>query len=151
MSEPRRLEAVVTPVKTAEVIAALWHAWRSYWGTSPPKRESIQLLAAQWALETGWGKSCMCYNLGNVRGSTTDGCCWQFYKCNELLPIDQATRLVQVGRGLVYITSEVGDKVWTWFVPDHPGSRFRAFESLEAGALDYMTIMMRRFSASLLP
>lgn len=64
--EPRELPCVATPCTPGELAPVLADAWREVIGTEP-SRASLLILLAQWALETGWGKSCYCWNLGNYR------------------------------------------------------------------------------------
>jgi hypothetical protein len=113
----------VTPVSPAEVLGALGRAWTKTFGQDA-ERKSLLVLLSQWALETGRGKSMHCYNLGNVKstGQTGD---WCFFRCNEIL----------------------NGKV-EWFDPEHPQTRFRAFGTLDEGALDYLTALHRRFEKS---
>lgn len=59
-----------TKISTKEAIEALVYGWNKTVNTCPDK-SSIGILVAQWAFETGWGKFCWNYNLGNHR--TYDG------------------------------------------------------------------------------
>ena len=118
---PRELPDTITPIKLAELIPALWHAYRAVTGKTPTRQE-ISLLAAWWGLETGWGKSCHCFNLGNAKSRDGDGRCWCFFRCNEII------------NGRV-----------VWFDPPNPGCRFRAFESIEDGAADWVALIHSQF------
>ena len=111
------------------------------------KKEAVCLLAAQWALETGNGHSCHCWNLGNVKSSEGDGHDWCFFKCNELLSQQVASRLTAADPEHVKVTSapDANGCVWTWFYPPHPGCRFRAFDTLLDGAVDQVAVMAGRF------
>ncbi len=90
-----------------------------------PKRESLIVLLAQWALETGRGHSMHCFNIGNIKGRPggTDGHDWVFFRCNEVL------------KGKI-----------VWFDPPDPGCCFRAYDNLELGARDYLALLRKRFS-----
>jgi hypothetical protein len=118
-----RLDDTVTPVSPAEVLGALGRAWSKTFGQEAD-RKSLLVLLSQWALETGRGKSMHCYNLGNVKSTGQSGD-WCFFRCNEIL----------------------NGKV-EWFDPDHPQTRFRAFATLDDGALDYLTTLHQRFEKS---
>jgi Putative peptidoglycan binding domain len=118
-----RLPDQLTPVTPSEVFASLEHAWKTAFDTTP-HRTSLLVLLAQWALETGRGKSMHCYNLGNVKSSQQQGD-WCFFRCNEII------------RGKV-----------VWFEPDNPACCFRAFATLEAGALDYLQTLFQRFKSA---
>ena len=121
---PRELPDKLTKCTAADLVWALWRAWIQLFG-APPKPKSIWVLAAQWALETGWGKSCHCWNLGNRKHVDGDGRCFTFYRCNEI----------------------IGGKV-VWFDPPSPGCCFCAFQSLDEGALDYLAFLARRYAVA---
>jgi hypothetical protein len=116
-----RIEDQKTPVTEAEVYAALARAWQKSFASSAA-RSSLLVLLSQWALETGRGHSMHCYNLGNVKSRQQSGD-WCFFRCNEI----------------------IGGKV-VWFDPDDPACCFRAFATLDDGALDYLTTLEQRFT-----
>jgi hypothetical protein len=113
-----------TPLETREAILA---AWRSLFGTEPSK-QTLCVLLAQWALETGRGKACFCWNLGNMKypgppvqlGECGD---WQFYACNEI----------------------IGGKT-VWFYPPNRGCCFQAFGTLTEGCIAYLGLLARRYA-----
>jgi hypothetical protein len=121
MSEQQRPDAL-TRASVPEVYAALRSAWDALFGEIPA-RESLLVLLAQWALETGRGKSMHCYNLGNIKHVPGDGRDFTYFRCNEIIN---------------------GKEVW--FDPPHPACCFRAYPTLEAGAADYLALLQRRFS-----
>jgi hypothetical protein len=118
-------ESIRPPVQThctpAELYRALGDAWRPLCGTEPT-RGGILVLLAHWALETGFGHSCWCYNLGNVKHVAGDGRDFYQIRCNELVN---------------------GNAVW--YDPPHPATSFRAFDSLASGVVDYLTILRGQF------
>ncbi|HVJ15040.1 MAG TPA: hypothetical protein VM686_06350, partial [Polyangiaceae bacterium] len=118
-----RVDDQLTPVTPAQVLQALGVAWQEQFG-STPHRTSLLVLVSQWALETGRGRAMHCFNLGNVKsnGKTGD---WCFFRCNEVL------------EGKV-----------VWFEPDHEACRFRAFATLQDGALDYLKTLHQRFQSA---
>lgn len=118
---PRELPDTKTPVFVPDLASVLWHAWTALVG-SPPVHAAIELLVAWWGLETGWGRSCHCFNLGNAKGVVGGSRCWTFFACNELI-----------------------NGKWVWFYPKNPGCCFRAFETLEAGAVDWLALIHDRF------
>jgi hypothetical protein len=118
--------AAVTAWTPAQVGQALVDAWARLFGASATA-SSIAILLSQWALETGWGKSCWCSNLGNARPPSTRGdvlCC-------------------QIPGGKV---SEILDGHECFFAPPSRGSTFRAFRSLSEGADYYLNLLHTRFS-----
>lgn len=98
---------------------------RSWPGGEFPKRESVLCVLAQNALETGFGKACHGWNLGNAKHIKGDGRGWSMFKCNEVL----------------------AGKV-EWFSPPHPQTWFRAFDALDAGSKDYLDMLRERFDKS---
>ncbi len=115
-----RLPDQLTPVSPTQVLESLGRAWQLLFSTRP-HRTSLLVLLAQWALETGRGHSMHCYNLGNVKSDQQHGD-WCFFRCNEIL----------------------NGKV-VWLSPDEPGCCFRAFATLDAGSLDYLKTLHKRF------
>jgi hypothetical protein len=115
-----RLQDQLTPVTPPQLFGALSRAWQKAFNETP-HRTSLLVLLAQWALETGRGHSMHCYNLGNVKSAQKSGD-WCFFRCNEIIN---------------------GKEVW--FEPDHPACCFRAFASLDDGALDYLNTLHDRF------
>jgi hypothetical protein len=146
---PVELPAQKTPATTEQIVEALWKAWMGYFG-SIPKKESIWVVAAQWALETGWGNEMWDWNMGNVKSRDGDGYDFQFYGCGEEISLAEANRwkakdptLVTVKR--IYENKD-GPKASVWVDPPHWACRFRAFHSLVEGATDYLGLLVKRFS-----
>jgi hypothetical protein len=71
-SGPVFISAEKTPSTPQQVFEALACAWRKQLGKEP-KRESLLVLLAQWAFETGRGKSQWNFNLGNSKGKPDGG------------------------------------------------------------------------------
>jgi len=143
---PERLPDKKTPVSKEALITALWQAWLNLF-EEPPKKESLWVLLAQTSLETGWMKSCHCYNLGNVKSREGDGYDYTYFACNEILKKAQAEAYQAKSPTTAKITAYRKDGTCIlWFYPDHPGCRFRAFDSLLEGATDHVGIVHKRFS-----
>jgi hypothetical protein len=143
-----RLVAEKTPATVQEIFTALWRAWVQIFGTTP-RVESILILLAQWAFETGYGKAMRCFNFGNVKSTPTDGFDYCYFACNEILTKAQALAYVAKNPETAKITKVRDDgKVVIWFYPDHPGCRFRAFHSIFEGAIDHLSIVSKKFSKS---
>jgi hypothetical protein len=109
----------LTPLTAGEVARAFQYAFTRLIG-HPPKPRTLAILMAQSALESGRWKSLHCFNLTNIKASTTYEGLYCLYRCNEI----------------------INGKV-EWFDPPHPQCRFRAFESLEDASLDYLTFLQR--------
>lgn len=114
------LDDKLTQLTPAEVCRAFM---RAFFGvtTSMPSSETLALLMAQSALESGRWKSLHCFNFTNIKASDTYVGFACFYRCNEI----------------------INGKV-EWFDPPHPQCRFRAFKSIDGGALDYLTFLSTR-------
>ncbi len=112
----------ITPSTAKEIAAALVRAWRALWNETPA-RQAILVLLAHGAFETGWWKALRCFNLGNAKSVPGDGHCYTHFACSEI----------------------VNGKV-VRFQPPHPVTRFRGFRTPAEGALDYLTLLRRRFS-----
>jgi hypothetical protein len=144
---PIELDANKTPITKQDLLLALWQAWYQIFGDEA-KHESICVMGGQWALETGWGKSMWDFNLGNVKSVDGDGHDYQFFGCGEELPLSVAQHavhdspLVKVVRQ--YSVNNV-PMASVWIDPKHPWCRFRAFNSLLEGAIDYVKLLNKRF------
>lgn len=143
-----KLRDQILTIKSVDVFNGLWIAWLNLFD-SPPKKESIFVLMAQSALETGRWKSIHCYNFGNIKSSDKDGRDYCFYACNELMPIKMAQNYAAKSPSTAKITAVRNDgNAWIWFYPDHPASRFRAFKTLNEGATDYLGFLRRKYSTA---
>lgn len=60
---------LVTSPSRKEFLEAFYEAW--VYSQGRPSRLVAAILFAQFAFETGWGKYCYCWNLGNVRAQDT--------------------------------------------------------------------------------
>lgn len=145
---PDRLPPQRTPWTTQELFTALGTAWSHYFNSSAT-REQLCLLLAHVVFETGWGRGCWNFNLGNAKSVVGDGYDYTFFACTEDMSIAQAKALVDnphaIGRIEVVSTTAAGRATCRFF-PDHPACRFRAFRTLPLGCLDYLTLLVRRFS-----
>ena len=110
-------------ISPAELYGALRLSWRCLFGVDPSP-DSILVLMAQWALETGHGKSCYCHNLGNVKSNLKSGD-WYFMRCWEIID---------------------GEKVW--IDPDNPGCAFKAYNDLFTATLAHLETLSIRYAKS---
>jgi hypothetical protein len=114
------LSDVVTPLTPRDVMWALRAAYERV-TSLVPSRDTLALLTAQSALETGRWKAIHCFNLGNVKAAETYAGFYTCFRCNEVI-----------------------DGKTVWFDPPHPQTRFRAFISLEDGARDHLEFLAGR-------
>ncbi len=149
----KRLEAVETPVSALEVADALAQAWRTRLGNDP-SNAALAVLLAQSALETGHWKHSYCYNLGNAKATRSWDGDWCFYYADEIVPAARAelalaTRAPRTdghaGHDVV-VKALPNHRAQVTLYPDHEWCRFRAFETLQAGAEDYLGLLHERFA-----
>lgn len=151
-----RFEAVKTLITIPDVGRALQRA--AIERDEPLSVASVLVLLAQFALETGRGKSCYNFNLGNVKAATPTVEHVYFY-CNEILSPKEANRLLgraarrSDGSGLLDTavnitasTARTDGRVVVDFWPDSPVTRFRRFASLDDGALFYFSFLRDRYT-----
>lgn len=114
---PLKLPATRTPVSVPELAEALRVAAGAELGAQLT-RDALLVLLAQWHLETGGGVFCMCWNIGNAKSVMGDGYDWTEFATTEVVR---------------------GETI-------HLVGRFRAFETLAAGAADYVRLLAHRFA-----
>lgn len=130
---------VLTP---AEAIRALRSAYETLEGVTPSP-ECLSIHTAQAMLESGRFKSCHNYCFTNAKASPTYAGYFSCYKCNEQLADGWHWYLPEGELTGGYGTPLKGAPLP---VPDgHPQTRFRAFLTAEAGALDHMQLEKRKF------
>ena len=149
-----KVEAVRTPCEPAALGRALGLAWFRLFGAMPA-RASVDLLLAQWAFETSRGRACYAWNLGNSKATSAWDGDFCERPCNELLTEKQAADALSRaaprtdGPGSdVLLGGTVGSLRIVWFYASNPASRFRAFSTLDAGALDYLDLLHNRFASA---
>lgn len=138
----QELPATLTPVSVTNVADALCDAWLNQFGTTVEKYQ-LAVILAQSALETGFWKSCVCYNLGGVKAAIGGYADWCVFETTERLPADKA-------RAVASMTPNAKLKT---FVPDDDGKLivelpqpFRAFHTLADGAAFYLGELYAGFS-----
>jgi hypothetical protein len=135
---PDTLTAVKTPVKITELAAAFREAGLSI--------EAAELAVAHSALETGWWKECWNWNLGNAKATSYEP--HVFRPCGEELPasqVDRADTRLQVvkeyeRKGVPYLSVN--------FLPNHPMTRFKAYDSLAAAVQAHVNMLKSKFPKS---
>jgi hypothetical protein len=121
-SPPGRFRALTggrTPLDGPEAARHLARAWRETFGKDPSPR-ALGILWAQWALETGRGRSMHGNNFGGLKGVGPEG--------------GSAVLATREGFG----STETRIR-----------SRFRAYETPEAGARDYVQTLADRYPEAL--
>lgn len=158
---PKKISDRVTPVTPSQFLEALYRAWLDLF-EEVPKHESLLVLMAHSALETGRWKYLHNYNFGNVKGVDGDGRDYCYYACNEVLDIAVAAayEAKSTPDRSCRITSKIAGKAEIWFYPEHPACRFRAYYvdldqdgvvdeqvSLTHGVCDHLLELHRRYKS----
>ena len=146
---PKELPDQKTPVRTQDMIYAFGRAWINLFNEQPHK-ESLVLLLAHTSLETGIGyPSAHCFNFGNIKADSNGQRNYTYYKCNELVKLDTARAMVTSASkdgGNAYISGVRADGcAWVNFEPKNRYCCFRAFETMEEGAVDYLNFLYTRY------
>jgi hypothetical protein len=142
----KRIEAKKTPAAPAEMRGALRIAWRRLWSDQPSEK-ALAILLAQWALETGRGKSMVCFNVGNAKATEKEDHC--YFSTLEVLPRRTANAYVHASthkHPCEIAEDNGGMDLKVRFKPDHPACRFRAFNTIEDGCVDYLRMLRNRFA-----
>lgn len=108
----------LTPISEFEAGCALHEAWYKIYDEYPTIN-SLALLWAQCALETGRWKSIHNFNWGNIKRSGNEDYC--MYRCNEII-----------------------NGNLEWFDPPHPQTFFRAYLTVTEGAYDYVKFLSQK-------
>lgn len=116
-------QATVAPVKTpisgTQAAAAIGDAYERVMGEKP-SQETLAILTSHWSLETARGTRMYNFNFAGLKGKSPEG-----------LSTELATR---EGHGSTAVRIRDG---------------FRAYQSAEAGALDYVSLLERRYGSAL--
>lgn len=140
---------VATQVSPEDMRVALGAAWQALWNETPSTRSTL-LLAAHYSLESGGGRSCMNYNIGNKKAKPDGG--WgdfTFFTTWELVDESQAARDEAVNSDAApcrRVSTNPNGTVKMVYSPNHPACCFRAYDSLDSGVADYLTGLKKRFS-----
>jgi hypothetical protein len=128
--------AVTTKPKLREVVATLRATWPELGD------QGARTLAAQFMAETGGGRFCFNWNVGNIRARPNEP---HMYLRNvwEVVSPEGAAGAVAAGHGNARVASSAEIKRHGWACPTgkmvvvfdghHPHCRFRAYPSLEEG------------------
>jgi flagellum-specific peptidoglycan hydrolase FlgJ len=108
-----------TPVSQADLRSAIGRAYQTVNGRAASSKV-LDMLTAQASLETGRGAQMYNYNFGGIKGQSPSGQTAHYM-----------TREVQNGQSV------------------HLQQGFRAYQSLDQGAVDYVSLMQTRFSSAM--
>jgi hypothetical protein len=138
-TSPNEVEVVTTTPTARQVVDMLLVTW------SDLTHEGARTLTAQFMAETGGGRSCFNWNLGNVKSGANQP---HMYLTNvwECYSKTEADAWVAKGKGLVRIATAEETKKWPCadttvvFSPPHEQCRFRAYASLQEGAQRWLSL-----------
>lgn len=139
----RELPAIQTPVSENDFYAAI-HAECPE--LSPA---GLCVLMSHWALETGRGKKCMSYNIGNIKALDTDKADFCYFKTFERLTEAEAEKIAAESTvdAPVHLLSKFSSGfALVQFDPRHPWARFLAYETLPEGVKDYIKHLRVEFA-----
>jgi len=151
----REVPAINTIIPQVDMFTCLGRSWFELF-QSVPSRESIAVLWAHWAHETGRGKSCIQYNIGNIKyvEGKWDGDFTQF-TTHEILSTERAKYWKnwavenRTPRAVKVVKTLANNKCVVYFYPCNPPNpvcSFRAYPSLLEGTRDYLSLLKSRFS-----
>lgn len=127
------VEKVRTLATVPEMIEGFIKGWYKQFGILP-KKEAIGVLFSQWSLETGQGKACWNWNLGNVK-----------YQPNSNPDLDNDKKYVMLVN--VWEIDSHGNKIV--YQPPSQATWFRAFDTLADGVAFHLDFLKNhRYKAS---
>ena len=118
--DEKLVPTVRTVIAPADLYQALKKAWETLLDPQTATRDRLLVLMAQWALETGNGAAANNFNLAGIKHLPGDGHNYAAYRTREFL-----------------------GGAWEVLV-----CNFRAYDSLDAAALDYLQLLRGRFAAA---
>jgi hypothetical protein len=137
-NNPNEVVTRQTTPTPQNVVAMILSSWTQL------TNNGARTLTAQFMVETGGGRYCFNWNLGNVKAPSQDVSHMYLRNVWECISKSQGEAQVAGGRGLVRIAmpEEIQKRGWRCttgavvvvFDPPHPTSRFRAYGSLQEGA-----------------
>jgi peptidoglycan hydrolase-like protein with peptidoglycan-binding domain len=139
-ANPNEVVTRTTTPTPREVVDTLLSNW------SALTENGARTLTAQFMAETGGGKYCFNWNLGNVKAGPNDPHMYlvRVWECDTPVGADAK---VAKGNGLARIATadeiskhgwQCPNKVTVVFDPPHPQCRFRAYASLQDGAQQWL-------------
>lgn len=122
---------LVPTVKTfyeiPDMIKGFVEGWKKQFGEFPQKK-SIAIIYAQWAIETGQGKSCWNNNIGNVK-----------YSPSKISSNDDHIKYMMLSNVWEIIN---GKKII--YNPPHKATWFRSFDSLSDGVAFHLDVLKNK-------
>lgn len=118
------IEPVKTVITEVDIVHSIKQAYHILFGYDV-SLDTLSILCAQIFLETGRGKSCYNFNLGNVKRTKNHK--WTWFKCGERI-----------------------NGIYQNFIPPHYQTHFAAYDSLTDAAVEHLKFLNKpRYQASL--
>jgi hypothetical protein len=130
-------------------VGAAVRAWKAN-ERGTPSRESIGVLWAQYALETGGGTHCYNHNLGNVKHVAGDGfdyCAlkgvWEGMRAELFATLlhPPLGHLIRLDPSVDHQKAVGPGKLAVLFDPPHPATLFRAYPTLAAAMIEHLRFL----------
>src|ERR1700733_12770057 len=114
----QQVKRIPTPANENQLVLSIVHAWRSVFGSAPTLSQAGKIFA-QIAIETGNGKYTFNNNVGNI--TWTPGYQSDYYTAQDSMSVggDPSKRRQYI-------------------------AKFRSYDSLDAGILDYISFLKNR-------
>lgn len=135
---PNFRPATRTPLTAGQARVALGAAWRTHTGEDA-SRETVALLVAQWALETGWGKAMFNNNFAGIKAKEVEP--HTYYTTTEELAPESVPHDPRI-KVLKTISPKL---VRVRVSPEHEWCRFRHYDDAGEGAVGYVEKLHQRF------
>jgi hypothetical protein len=115
--------ATKTPCSPQELVEAIAASWPDIAPDAPLTLAVACTLAAQWAIETGEGAACICWNIGNAKWNRDPSVMWT-----------------------QFTTQEYVNGVLKTISPPEIGCQFMAYPNLQAGVTAWLASLSKRWT-----
>ena len=119
----RKVDVIKTNISIKDFISSLVFVWKELFGNIPTK-QSVGVILSQWSIETGQGRSCWNYNIGNVKAFDIPG------KNIDYIALKGVWEIV---KGKRIVLSE-----------NDPGAWFLAFPTLNSGMKHHLNFLKNK-------
>lgn len=146
MNDPKFIPDRLTPVSVEQLIDALRAGYVLTMG-SEPAPSCLACLGAQLCLESGNGQKAHCFNWGNKKLPAEWDGFWTTFWCDEIFDLATAKRAIQLGPATMqrWKPDDPGPERYRVVLQaGHPWARFKAYETAEDGAADYVAFLCQK-------
>jgi hypothetical protein len=115
-----KVPTVRTSFSVEDLTKSLIKAWYNIYNNYPEK-DNIAVIISQWSLETGVGKECWNYNIGNIKAKDDPNTVIKYCALNGVWEVENGKKVL---------------------IPESsPSAWFRAFDNLDDGVLFYINFL----------